>query len=117
MVMRGIAQSGGKLMLAAEKACVLAVLSGVLSLPLFSGQFPDGAGIFKRQCAPCHRADSGTRAPAPAVLRELPQDNILRALEDGPMRDQGELLNEAERQAVARYLEQPAANVEKLSGV
>ncbi|HXJ94375.1 MAG TPA: PQQ-binding-like beta-propeller repeat protein [Terriglobia bacterium] len=102
--------------LAVWRRCLLAFFGCVLSIPLQAGQFPDGAEIFKRQCALCHRTESGTRAPAPAVLRALPQDNILRALEDGLMRDQGDLLNEAERQAVARYLGKPTANVEKLSG-
>jgi hypothetical protein len=84
--MRGIAQTGARVMLAVERGSVLLTS---LSLPVYAGQFPDGAETFKRQCALCHRADSGRRAPAPAVLGELPQDNILQALEDGPMRDQG----------------------------
>lgn len=94
----------------------LIALIFALAQPLCSAQFPDGAGIFNRQCALCHRPDSGTRAPAPAVLRELPQANILRALQDGPMRDQGDLLNEAEREAVARYLGKPDQQQEQITG-
>src|SRR5579859_1320245 len=94
----------------------LVTLMFALPLPLYSAQVPDGAEIFKRQCAVCHRPDSGTRAPAPAVLRELPQENILRALQDGAMRDQGDLLNEAEREAVARYLGKPSGREEHLTG-
>src|SRR5580700_11179121 len=87
-----------------------------LAVPLYPAQVPDGAEIFKRQCALCHQAGTGTRAPAPDVLRQLPQSNILRALQDGPMRDQGDLLNEAEREAVARYLGKPDAQTEHLTG-
>lgn len=94
----------------------LVALTLLYTLPLYPAQLPDGAEIFKRQCALCHRAGSGTRAPAPDVLRELPQANILRALQDGLMRDQGDLLNEAEREAVARYLGKPSGPEERLSG-
>ncbi len=65
---------------------------------------PDGAAIFNRTCTVCHRPDSGTRAPLPAVLRQMTQESILRALETGKMQAQGSMLTGAERQAVAKYL-------------
>jgi polyvinyl alcohol dehydrogenase (cytochrome) len=98
-----------------KRICLVA-LTLVSALPLYSAQIPDGAEIFKRQCTLCHRTESGTRAPAPEVLRQLPQSNILRALQDGAMRDQGDLLNEAEREAVARFLGKPDQPQEQLSG-
>ena len=89
----------------------------LLPFPLLrASEIPNGAEIFKRQCALCHQAGSASRAPSPEVLRQLPQSSILRALQDGIMRDQGDLLNEAEREAVARYLGKPDQQQERLSG-
>lgn len=65
---------------------------------------PDGAVVFRHSCATCHRPDSGTRAPLPAVLRQMTRESILRALETGDMRAQGALLTPDEREAVAKYL-------------
>ena len=70
-------------------------------------QAPDGAAIFDRACATCHRAGSGTRAPMPEVLRQVTRENILRSLETGLMKSQGSLLTQAERGAVAVYLGRP----------
>jgi polyvinyl alcohol dehydrogenase (cytochrome) len=52
----------------------------------------------------------------PEVLQAMPRESILRALEDGNMRDQGDLLNEAEREAVAAYLGKETAPEEHLRG-
>src|SRR5579872_2997142 len=68
---------------------------------------PDGKVIFNRSCAICHRPDSGTRAPLPAVLREMTREAILRTLESGAMQAQGAMLTPAEREAVAQYLGKP----------
>ncbi len=78
----------------------------VLAMPAAA---PDGAAIFNRVCVVCHRLDSGTRAPLPAVLRQMTQESILRALETGKMQAQGSMLTEMERQAVAKYLGIPSA--------
>src|SRR5258707_15240774 len=50
-----------------------------------SAQGPDGAAIFERSCAVCHRPGTGTRAPLPDVLRQMTRESILRALEIGKM--------------------------------
>ena len=82
----------------------------------YSVEAPDGAAIFKRSCAVCHRAGSGTRAPSPAVLQQMTRESILRALETGKMKTQGSLLTQAEREAVAEYLAKPAAATSKQAG-
>ncbi len=78
-----------------------------------SAQGPDSAAIFKRSCAVCHHPESGTRAPSPAVLRQMTRETILRALETGKMKAQGSLLTPAEREVVAEYLAKPAAATSK----
>jgi len=70
---------------------------------------PGGKAVFYRSCAMCHRPNSGTRAPRPAVLHEMSQGAILRALESGAMQAQGAMLTSAEREAVANYLGRPDA--------
>jgi polyvinyl alcohol dehydrogenase (cytochrome) len=70
---------------------------------------PSGKAIFNRSCAVCHRPESGTRAPLPAVLHEMTQEAILRALETGAMQAQGAMLTPTEREAVAQYLGKPNA--------
>ena len=95
---------------------LLSALMLLLSPQVRASQPPDGAEIFRRQCALCHQTGSSSRAPSPDVLRQLSQSGVLRALQDGPMRDQGDLLNEAEREAVARYLGKPDQQQERLSG-
>lgn len=68
-----------------------------------------GKLIFNRSCAACHRPESGTRAPLPAVLHEMTQEAILRALETGAMQAQGAMLTPGEREAVAEFLGKPNA--------
>ena len=67
-------------------------------------QQPDGAAIYKEQCAVCHENSAKTRAQSPAALRLMSPENILRALESGRMKDQGSLLSGEEKRAVAQYL-------------
>lgn len=71
-----------------------------------NAQNPDGAALFKEHCAMCH-SEAGTganRAPSPAVLAGKTQEQILRALESGPMVIYGNRMVEAERRAIAAYL-------------
>jgi polyvinyl alcohol dehydrogenase (cytochrome) len=65
---------------------------------------PDGAAIYKQRCAMCHDRSAETRAPAPAALRQMPAENIVRALESGLMKDQGAALSAAEKRGVAEFL-------------
>jgi hypothetical protein len=52
----------------------------------------------------CHRSNSGTRAPLPEVLAQMPREAIVRALETGLMKQQGAALSAEEKNAVASYL-------------
>lgn len=64
----------------------------------------DGAAVFEKKCATCHRADSGSKAPLPDGLRQMSRESILAALESGKMKWEGRWLSKAQRIAVAGYL-------------
>ncbi len=64
----------------------------------------DGATVFQTVCSNCHKEGSNTQAPLPDVLRKMPVQAILTALESGKMQAIGAGLNAAERTAVAGYL-------------
>jgi polyvinyl alcohol dehydrogenase (cytochrome) len=72
--------------------------------PWVLAQEPEGAVIYKQQCATCHENPGQTRAPAPAALRMMSPENILRALESGRMKDQGSLLTPKQRHVIAEFL-------------
>ncbi len=66
---------------------------------------PVGLAVFTGRCAVCHEhATAGSRTPPTDVLRKMTVPVILRALESGVMRTQGESLSADERNAVAKYL-------------
>jgi polyvinyl alcohol dehydrogenase (cytochrome) len=64
----------------------------------------DGAAVYKQRCAMCHDRSGETRAPAPAALRQMSPENIVRSLESGIMKDQGAALSAAEKLGVAEFL-------------
>jgi len=68
----------------------------------------DGAALFEKKCATCHRPDSGSKAPLPDGLRQMSRESILAALETGKMKWEGRWLSKAQRAAVADYLGSPA---------
>jgi polyvinyl alcohol dehydrogenase (cytochrome) len=77
----------------------------LLTMPAMAqnGAGAPGATVFAQHCAQCH--DSGAaRIPTRAVLESLTQQEILRALESGPMQAQGAQLAPPERLAVAQFL-------------
>jgi len=85
------------------------MLRSLYAVGLAGGMFtafaaPDGAAIFAANCAICHKADSGTRAPDADALRRRSRSNILKALESGTMATQGAAMTAAERLAVATWL-------------
>src|SRR6185437_13530763 len=87
--------------------CFRAAVALLFLLPLFlSAQSRRGNGlqIFITNCATCHRSNSGTRAPLPEVLQQMPREAIVRALETGLMKQQGASLSAEEKNAVASYL-------------
>jgi polyvinyl alcohol dehydrogenase (cytochrome) len=65
---------------------------------------PDGPALYKQRCATCHEASGQTRAPAPAAMRLMSPENVVRALESGLMKAQGATLSAAEKRAVAEFL-------------
>jgi polyvinyl alcohol dehydrogenase (cytochrome) len=67
-------------------------------------QAQEGAKVFQSVCATCHRDGSTVQAPLPEVLRRIPRQTILAALETGKMQGIGQSLSAAERIAVANYL-------------
>jgi polyvinyl alcohol dehydrogenase (cytochrome) len=67
----------------------------------------DGAAIYKRHCAACHDAPAG-RVPPTSALRAMSPEQILRSLESGVMKAQGEGLRSAEKHAIMIYLSSPA---------
>ncbi len=64
----------------------------------------DGATVFQTVCSNCHKEGSNTQAPLPDVLRKMPVQAILTALETGKMAAIGAGLSASERSAVASYL-------------
>ncbi len=69
---------------------------------------PDGAAVFTRSCATCHKPGQ-TEVPPPDVLRTLTPESIVNSLTNGKMSVQGSSLTVAERTAVAQYLTGRAA--------
>ena len=68
-------------------------------------------------CMTCHAPESGAHAPAMETLAEMPWQGILKSLESGSMRVQGDTLTAEERVAVARYLGKPGpAVIPEMSG-
>ncbi len=65
---------------------------------------PEGAVIYRQKCAICHDRSSETRAPAPAALRQMTPESVVKSLESGQMKQQGAVLTAAEKTAVAEYL-------------
>lgn len=91
------------------RCVVLAVaLAPLLACSRKQSPPPDGALVFQTQCAACHRADSGSKAPLPDALRQMSKASILAALETGRMRWQGRMLGKKQREAVADYLASPS---------
>jgi polyvinyl alcohol dehydrogenase (cytochrome) len=89
----------------------LRVLGAMLMVGAFAGRAaaqapPDGAALFKEHCAVCHQSAPvpGNQAPPTAVLAQKSQEEILRALESGPMVIYGNRMSEIGRHAVAAFL-------------
>src|SRR5271169_1928977 len=78
------------------------LLVGAFSLALAAD--PDGASLYKQRCAACHEASGPARVPAPAALRLMSPENIVRALESGAMKEQGAELTAPQKRAIAEFL-------------
>jgi polyvinyl alcohol dehydrogenase (cytochrome) len=67
-----------------------------------AGYGQEGSAVYKEHCAQCH--DKGVqRAPQLAALKALSPENILEALTNGKMAEQGKALAAAEARAVAVF--------------
>ena len=66
----------------------------------------DAASLYGKWCAVCHEANTESRAPGRDVLAQMTPEQILAALETGPMapQAQGAMISRAERRALAEYL-------------
>jgi len=64
---------------------------------------PDGAAVFTRACASCHKPGQ-SEIPPPDVLRTMTPESIVNSLTNGKMSVQGSSLTPAERTAVAQFL-------------
>ena len=77
------------------------------SMSAYAQASPNGATLFQTHCAMCHvnaPPAAGNRAPTPDLLAQKTQQEILQALESGPMVIYGNRMSEAERHAVAAFL-------------
>ena len=81
-----------------------ALLCVVGSTGQMQAQNRDGETVFKALCSNCHKEGSATQAPLPDVLRTMPVQTILTALESGKMKAIAAVLSPAERVNVAGYL-------------
>jgi polyvinyl alcohol dehydrogenase (cytochrome) len=64
----------------------------------------EGTRVFISKCQQCHSPNSDSHAPSVQALATMPWQDIVKALETGPMKAQGSSLTPDERRAVARYL-------------
>ena len=89
---------------------IIAHMFRALAIPLFSlicaaAPFEDGAALFDKNCAVCHKAEQAqNRTPTPQMLMRLSKTAILNALDGGVMKVQGAALTPAQREAIAAYL-------------
>src|ERR1051325_5936686 len=72
-------------------------------LALGLAQAPAGATVYENRCATCHSSND-PRTPTMAALKQKTPQSIVDALTNGPMRQQGADMSDAEKRAVAEYL-------------
>jgi polyvinyl alcohol dehydrogenase (cytochrome) len=65
---------------------------------------PDGAALFTKKCASCHKPENDMRAPEPTALRLMSSASILTVLESGRMKWEAKFLSRAQKTAIADYL-------------
>lgn len=76
----------------------------VAALPAAAQDAGDGAAVFQASCAACHVDGAVEDAPPMDVMREFPPGAIVNSLVNGKMREQGSVLSEADRIAVAEFV-------------
>jgi polyvinyl alcohol dehydrogenase (cytochrome) len=87
------------------KPITLAAMGSALLLLCTSvgAQTPNGAALFKDNCASCHEGGVD-RAPSRDALRALSSEVVLAAMETGPMVTMASRASTAERRAIAEYI-------------
>ena len=92
----------------------ISLLLSLLALRFAAAQ--DGAHVYQTHCAQCHDAAGANRIPPRSALQKMQQEEIVKALTSGVMKQQGSALSEEERAAVSKWLaaaanhEQPASS-------
>jgi polyvinyl alcohol dehydrogenase (cytochrome) len=82
---------------------IIGVVCTALLPPPARAQTPDGAALYRDNCASCH--DAGvSRAPNRDAFREMPAERVLAAMESGPMISMANNRSAAERRAIAEFL-------------
>ena len=76
----------------------------------------DGAALFQKHCAACHRPDNANRAPLREAMAHMSRQAIFTALETGSMKSQGAALTADERRAVTEFLSTINAVAESRTG-
>ncbi|MBL8174208.1 MAG: PQQ-binding-like beta-propeller repeat protein [Bryobacterales bacterium] len=64
----------------------------------------DGAVLFQKHCAICHKDPPVNRAPLPEALAKLQASQIRQSMDSGSMKEQSAALSPEERAAVAAFL-------------
>lgn len=81
---------------------LLAILAAVPAALLIAQQ-PNGQSLYQKTCAQCHDAGVG-RAPAPDTLKAMSPEQVLAAMETGPMISMASNLPADDRRAVATFV-------------
>ena len=79
-------------------------LSLTAVLAAFSCFAQEGSQVYISHCIECHSPASASHAPSREALSQIPWQDILKTLETGAMKVQGQNLTQEERVAAARYL-------------
>jgi polyvinyl alcohol dehydrogenase (cytochrome) len=76
---------------------------GLVCLSTAFAASPDGAAIYKEQCAKCHERATGRIPGRDALARRTPED-VIRALTTGAMKEQGSSLSAEQKRLVAEFV-------------
>ncbi|MBS1827962.1 MAG: PQQ-binding-like beta-propeller repeat protein [Acidobacteria bacterium] len=69
----------------------------------------DGAALFQKHCALCHKDPPVNRAPLPEALMKLTGEQIRQSMDSGSMKEQSAALNAEQKAAIAAHLSRAAA--------
>lgn len=88
------------------KRIVLLALACAAMLPAAP---EDGAVLFQKHCALCHKHPPVNRAPLPDALMKMPAGQIRQSMESGSMKEQAAALNAEQRADVVSFLTRNAS--------